>query len=380
MSPGAGRLAGLLEEGLSEGLFPGVGAIVLEGERLLDEAYLGTARLGTGGTTGSTEAAATGSTLWDLASLTKPLAGAALALLLDADRSLSLDDPIARFSDLYRKTGFDGVTLRLLLLHAAGLPAWTPCYVRGEGRTAYRRTLAALDLEAKPGSAVTYSCLGYLLLADVLETVASAPVDVQFRDRIAVPLGVAGDLLFLPPDGSDSARAAGGEEGDATERRMVAELGLSYAGFRQGVVNGEVNDGNAWRRGAGVSLNAGLFGTVRAVARAARAWLEEGGGVLPGGAVAEALRAATPDGSPRRGLGWQLASEENAAGAALPPSAFGHTGFTGASVFCDPERGRVAVLLGNRLHGLRGEGAAAGGTPPDLNPFRRRFHALAASL
>lgn len=356
-------LQAILAEGLREGLFPGAAAVVLGKGGVISEAYAGRGRIW------PDERPASPGTLWDIASLTKPLAGAGLCLLGSEDGQPSLDDPLSRFDNLYHRTAFDGITVRRLLLHLSGLPAWFPCYVRGEGRRAYRRTLSALDLESRPGERAVYSCLGFLLLADVLETASASPIDVLFRDRLARPLGLEKDLLFSPAV-EDVERSAGGERDDSTERRMVSARGLAWDGFRRGFVNGEVNDGNAFRRGNGVSLNAGLFGTARAVARAGWAWLDQDG-PFPRRLVEEAVLRGTPEGGASRGLGWQLESAP-AAGAALSPRSFGHTGFTGSSLFCDPVCERVCVLLTNRLHAE---------TPPaDLNPFRRRFHEVAVSL
>lgn len=360
-------VSNLLDEGLERGFFAGAAAVVSAPERIVLELTAGSARLDPL----SERTDAVQETLWDLASLTKPLAGAALVLALAAEKALALDDPIQRFGDAFKKTRFEDVTLRSLLIHTAGQQAWFPCYVRGEGRGAYRRTLASLDADGPPGRKVVYSCLGYLLLSDVVEQAASQSLDVLFRDRIAAPLGLATELLFAP-DGPPLAAAAGGERDDRTERRMVAERGLRYQGFRSGVVNGVVNDGNAYRRAGGVSLNAGLFGTARAVARMARAWLDRDPALLPEGLLVEATRSHTAGLEEERGLGWQIASTDGSPGAPLGADAYGHTGFTGASLFCQPDGGRAYVLLTNRLH----PDARSG----DMNAFRRRFHEAARTL
>ncbi len=354
---GGARVDALLAEGLERGFFAGAAAIVAGEDGILFERTVGEARLEPSAE--RTEAAR--ETLWDLASLTKPIAGTALVLGLVDERLLRLDDRLSRFGDTYKKTRFDGVDLRALLTHTAGLAAWYPCYAGGEGRAAYRRTLASVDPAGRPGASVIYSDLGFLLLADVVETVAG-------ERRVASPLGLAEDLLFSP-EGKDAARAAGGERDDATERRMTREKGLSYAGFRTGVVNGEVNDGNALRRGGGVSLNAGLFGTARAVATVGRAWLRRDPLLLSEARFAEAVKDATPAFPEGRGLGWQLARTEKGAGMPLSRDAFGHTGFTGTSLFVDPGARRVFVLLSNRIHP---EARAV-----DMDDFRRRFHAAA---
>jgi CubicO group peptidase (beta-lactamase class C family) len=365
---GAAELRSLLEEGAERGVFAGASALVLEGTAILFEGCAGFARL----EPAVDRRPADASTLWDLASLTKPLAGSPLVLALVVERLLSLDDEVSRFDDLFKKTRFEGVTLRRLLTHTAGLVDWFPLYVRGEGRAAYRRTLAELDPVAAPDRAVVYSCPGFLLLSEVVERVAGIPLDVLFRERVAAPLGLSKDVLFSPAT-EDRPRTAGGERDDASERRKAAGRGHSYGAFRTGVVNGEVNDGNARRRAAGVSLNAGLFGTARAVAGLASAWLQRDPRLLPEGAIDESTRCQTGGLGEDRGLGWALARTVRSAGNALSPQSFGHTGFTGSSLFVDPRRRRIYVLLAGRLHP---EARSA----EEMIACRLRFHALAAAL
>ena len=368
MTADAASIRALLSEGVERGIFAGVAARVETDAEVLFEGEAGAARVEPEGE----RAPAAAATLWDLASLTKPLAGAALVLALSEAKLLSLEDGISRFDDLWRKTGFDGVTVRRLLAHTGGVVDWFPLYVRGEGRAAYRKALADLDPAGPPGRKVVYSCPGYLLLSDVVERVSGMAIDAIFDARVAGPLGLGQELLFAPGEG-DRLRAAGGERDDATERRKVADLGLAYAGFEQGVVNGEVNDGNARRRSGGVALNAGLFGTARGVAALARAWLERDPRLLSEGTVAEAVRNQTEGLGEDRGLGWALARTVRSAGEALSPESFGHTGFTGSSVFVDPRSRRIHVLLANRLHP---EARSA----EEMIGFRRRFHALSAGL
>jgi CubicO group peptidase (beta-lactamase class C family) len=356
-----------LREGVERGVFAGAAARVEQDGAVLFESEAGFARLEPEGE----GALADPETLWDLASLTKPLAGTPLVLGLVESRLFSLEDGIARFDDLFRKTKFDGVTLRRLLAHTAGIVDWYPLYVRGEGRASYRKTLADLDPAGPPGRTVTYSCPGFLFLSEIVERVSGLPVDVLFREQVTAPLGLEKDLLFSP-EGESLRRAAGGERADATERQKALALGLSYAGFRNDVVNGEPNDGNARRRG-GVSLNAGLFGTARAVAAVAAAFLDRNCRLLKEASAAEAIRCQTGGLNEDRGLGWALARTVRSAGDALAPESFGHTGFTGSSVFVDPRTRRIFVLLAARLH-------PDARSAEEMIGFRRRFHELAAAI
>jgi len=326
------------------GSFPGAVALVGTGDAVDEVASAGHAVVEPDRVRASTE------TQYDLASLTKPLVCG--ALVAGAVPPLDLSSPPGRYLPEWKATRFDGVTIETLLAHTSGLPAWRPLYARGEGPAAYRRSLAALELEARPGERVTYSDLNFLLLGEILETHFSSALDAAFRDLVRLEAG--GNAVFLP---GRSEAVAATERDDATERGMTAAMGLSYPHFRTGVVWGEVHDGNAFRRG-GVAGNAGLFGTARDVWSLARPWLDP------------SRRAFTADRTPAlpeaRGLSWQGSRGAGSAIPKMPASAFGHTGFTGTSVWLDPDRGRIFVLLTNRVH------PEARGS--DFNAVRRRFH------
>ena len=183
--PGSGRqavsapesLRALLDEGLERGFFAGASALVVSEKETLAERHAGDARV----EPASERRAAGPDTLWDLASLTKPLAGAALVLSLVSEKTLSLDDCVSRFEDRWKKTFLEGIESASLLAHTAGLVDWFPLYSRGEGRAAYVRTLGELDAAAIPGTKVIYSCPGYLFLSEIVERVSGAPVDGLFE-------------------------------------------------------------------------------------------------------------------------------------------------------------------------------------------------------
>ena len=339
--------AAFLDAEIARGSFPGGAALVGTSERILDASAAGNAAL-------EPETIAVSSdTVWDLASLTKALCGGALTRAA-VDAGLDLDRPPGYFFPAWKKTRFDGITLASLLNHTSGLPGWFPLYTRGEGARAYSRTLAELDPAAAPGSAVLYSDINFLLLGDILEAHFSRPLDGAFDDLIAGPSGSAAGFLpgAAPP-------AAATEKGDEAERRMTAALGLSYPHFREGVVRGEVHDGNAFRRG-GVAGNAGLFGSARDVWALARQWLLD----FP----AEFCGDTTPLFPEARGLSWQGARGAGSAIPRMPRRCFGHTGFTGTSLWIDPEADRIAILLTNRIHPAVRE--------VDFNEVRRRFHEM----
>jgi beta-glucosidase-like glycosyl hydrolase/CubicO group peptidase (beta-lactamase class C family) len=276
-------------------------------------------------------------TLYDLASLTKVVVTTTMAMILVDEGKLDLAAPVSAFLPDFRGGDKDRVTVEHLLTHSAGLDWWMPLYRDAQGRDAFRRRIVAAPLAYAPGAKSLYSDLGLFLLGEVLETVAGQPLDAFARARIFEPLGM-GDTGFRPP-------AALLPRIAPTERDP----------WRGRVVHGEVHDENAFALG-GVAAHAGLFGTAPDLARFAQTMLN--GGVydhrrlVSRETVERFTRASTVPGSDRA-LGWQKPSGENSAGARLSPSAFGHTGFTGTSMWMDPERRLFVILLTNRVHPTR---------------------------
>ena len=340
MTPVERFLAGEIEAGS----FPGAVALVGSRDEVLAEAAAGAASLE------PERADASAATLYDLASLTKPLCAGALAAR--AGSTLPLDAAPGRYFPGWKRTRYDGITVGSLLTHTSGLPAWFPFYARGEGADAYRRTLAEIEPEAKPGERVIYSDVNFLLLGELLEIAFGGPLDAAFASLVAEPAGSG--ARFGPVDPSS---AAATEKGDRFERSMTEARGFSYPRFRDGVVRGEVHDGNAYRRG-GIAAHAGLFGTARDVWALARPWLDPERAALG--------QDRTSDLAEARGLAWQGRRGAGSAIARMSDRAFGHTGFTGTSVWIDPDAGLVAVLLTNRIHPVVRE--------IPFNEVRRRFH------
>jgi CubicO group peptidase (beta-lactamase class C family) len=337
-------LARFLEEEIAAGSFPGASTLVARGDEVLAEEIAGNASLEP-----QTEAV-TPDTLFDLASLTKPLSTG--AILAASSGALPLDAAPGRYLPEWKRTRYEGITLAHLLTHTSGLPAWFPLYVRGEGPAAYRRALADLEPDEPPGRRVIYSDPNFLLLGEILEAALGAPLDRLFHETVASPAGSG--ARFLPGVGTDCAAT---EKSDRFERAMVAARGLAYVGFRDGVVRGEVHDGNAFRRG-GVAGHAGLFGTARDVWKLALAWLSPKLVAYGADRTAELSEA--------RGLSWQ---GKRGAGSGIPemsPGSFGHTGFTGTSLWIDPARDWILVLLTNRIHPEVKE--------IPFNEVRQRFH------
>ncbi len=298
--------------------------------------------------------AVTDSTIWDLASLTKPLATAASVHHLAEDGLLSLDDPVARHLPGWAGTAKEDATIRQLLLHRGGLPPFRDWWRELEG-AAYREALAALEPAAPPGDTTIYSDLGYMALGMVVDEAAGVPLDRYVEREITGPLDLR-DTGFRPAD---------------SLRRQIAPTEVDTL-YRHEHVHGAVHDENAHAMG-GVAGHAGLFSSARDLARYARLLLREGWGGA-GGLSGDRRRAWLygPTGLVRifgaeamgrfvrpwragaeRSPGWRTDDDEPAE--PFGPGAYGHTGFTGTSLWVDPSRELFVVLLTNRVNPTREE-------------------------
>jgi len=308
-------------------------------------------------------------TWFDLASLTKPLVTATLVLLAFREGALAPDTTVG---EVLRETDTSPVgdlEVRHLLTHQSGLPAWLPLYCLAEGRPGRMgQVLQRIVLEGPPGQRVVYSCVGYVVLGLMLETVSDSGIADLFERDVLVPADLVNDLGFNPDP--DVRHVAAGATVPLAEQRMVLDLGLDPSWIPD-VAPGLPDDGNARFLG-GAAGNAGLFGTAGGVRRLTAEYLGREATVLRPEEVAAAVESQTVGCGQERGFGWQISTSSGcSAGFALPATAFGHTGYSGASVWAEPENGGIWVLLTNRNHpSQRGI---------DLNPVRRRFHAITQS-
>jgi CubicO group peptidase (beta-lactamase class C family) len=285
-----------------------------------------------------------------------------LALLAVRERELGLDSTVGKVIGEAAGRPIGNATVRQLLAHSSGLPAWAPLYaLAGEPQLAVEAVLS-LELVGWPGQRVEYSCPGFILLAGCWKVFSSSSI-IAFREGWwALSLGEAG-IPSQPCSKGRRRRGAGDERRLCTERFSIRRVSRWVR---------SPDDGNArflW----GVGGNAGLFGTAAGVHRLASQYLRSTSQLLHPNEIAAATAITFGgDGGQIRGLGWQIASSPGcSAGPALPALAFGHSGFTGTSVWVDPRRQAVFVLLANRHH--------PGHHEVDLHPLRRRFHERAVA-
>ncbi len=307
---------------------------------------------------------------YDLASLTKPLATALVAARLAERGALDLDAPLAAW--LPEAEGYAGTTPSAadLLLHRSGLPAWSALYRLAAHPGDVARVITTLTPAARAGDRAVYSCMGPVLLGIALERACGASLGTLFERELDTCEALAAARGVVCPGPVDAPVAAPTETGRVYEQGIAGDgpRGRDVVPGAPVVLRGTVHDGNAAFLG-GFAGNAGLFGTAAGVFALASAL------AAPGLALAERTwrRLAEPDG-PRgddvRTLGFQSGLAPNAPAGALGARSFGHVGFTGTSVWIDPDRPLVAVLLTNRVH-PRWQDAS-------MQAWRREFHDLAA--
>ncbi|MFQ5700658.1 MAG: serine hydrolase domain-containing protein, partial [Acidobacteriota bacterium] len=314
---------------------------------------------------------ATNDTIYDLGSLTKPLVTAFLYLTAGRDLGLSLDEPAYRILPELDRLGKKEITIRHLLTHTSGMPAWLPLYLRGTTIAEYLRQLRDCPLQARPGDRVVYSCPGYILLGEILQRCATEALDRLAREQILDPLGLSSTGYRPPEDWLP--RVAATEDSCEYERKLAGPDAAGYGGFRRGIIRGEVHDQNAWAVG-GVAGNSGLFSTAAETARLAMEYMGTGSGLLDDESLRLARTDQTPGRDEARSIAFRISSRgETAAGPDLSREAFGHNGFPGTSLWVDPSRQRAYVLLTNRVHPRVIEGS-------DMLPLRGRFHTLASRI
>jgi len=301
-------------------------------------------------------------TMYDLASLTKVVGTTALLMDLTAKGAIKETDPLARHIPEFLEFAQDpeererrsAVTLEHLMTHSAGLASWKPFYKTCDNYKKLLKAVLATPMEAKPGERYKYSDLGFILLGEIAARAGGAPAPQLERQLLVHSLGM-NDTMRNPPNALRS-------------RIAPTERDPSGAGF----IHGIVHDENC-RFAGGTTGHAGLFSTVGDLSKYAIELLKArqgAGAVFRQDVVSEfTRRQGMPDSN--RGQGWQKPSGSNSAGAALSRTAFGHTGFTGTSIWIDPGRGVFVILLTNRVHPSRADSK--------ISPVRRAVADAAAA-
>ena len=343
-------MAQILEEAARDGVFPGGVAVVGDGGQIVWEHTVG--RVAREPEPGPP---VTPRTIYDLASLTKVAATTAVAMRLVEAGRLDLDTPAAAFLPALLPPK-DTILVRHLLSHSAGLPAWRPYFPRGRmGRDEMVALAAAEALESEPGRRSVYSDLGFMLLGRIVELAGGGRLDHLAASAVFEPLGMT-TTRFVDLTGP--------------RHPFPAEVAPTEICPRRGLLRGEVHDDNCHAAG-GILGHAGLFANAGDLARLCLALAAAfQGGRTPGGFRPDVVQAffasSGVPGSTWR-FGWDSpAPRGSSLGELWPRTCVGHLGFTGCSMWLDPDRARFAVLLTNRVHPSR--------VDERIKEVRPRFH------
>jgi CubicO group peptidase (beta-lactamase class C family) len=319
-----------LDRAVTDSAFPGAYVVVGTHDRIL-------AAYGAGHLDWSPSPAPTDRTMWDMASLTKVIATTSSLMQLVETHKVQLDAPVQHYLPAWTGPNKDKVTVRDLLTHSSGLPAWRPLYKEATDASTAMSLAYATPLDTLPGVRMVYSDIGGILMGEIVRAVSGERIDEYFERHIAVPLKLH-DSMFLPP---------------ASLLPRIAPTEIDP--WRQRHLRGEVHDENASMLG-GVSGHAGLFSSAHDLARIAQLYLNHGmlDGVRIWKPETVALFTTVRDSTfSNRALGWETPTGTNSAGHLMKRPAFGHTGFTGTSIWIDPAHDVFIVMLTNRVNPTR---------------------------
>lgn len=364
-----------LQSEIDRGSFPGARYVIGEAGRIVAEGALGLAvvkpeRIPT-----------TLDTIYDLASLTKPLVTALLTVKFAERGSIDFEAPAAEYLSELDQAGKRHITVKQLITHISGFPNWRPLYLEARDREDVVEALARIPTPDAPR--LIYSDLNYVLLGVLLERITGDRLDQIAAREIFEPLNLK-RTMFNPPVELKREIAATEcgqvfEHGNA-DAELAAhgqfEVGLRVpaAGiyqWRDQVIWGEVHDGNAYFM-EGVAGHAGLFSTAREVFRIANQFLT-GSELFKPETLPLFRTDFTPGQDTARSMAWILAATRDcSAGPSLPPTGMGHNGFTGGSVWMQPDKERVLILLTNRVHPTV--------HAIDMKTIRQRFNTLAIEV
>jgi CubicO group peptidase (beta-lactamase class C family) len=319
----------VVTRGMTAGAYPGAAVVV--GRRGYAVWQKGFGKLGW---TAKSPAVDPMRSVYDLASLTKVIALTTSVMILHDEGKLPLETRVVDILPAFAGPGKERITIEHLLTHRSGLPAGRQLWKTARTPAEARQQVLETKLQTRPGAVFVYSDLGANVLGQVVEKVSGMRLDKFSESRIFEPLGMY-DTGFLPPDS------------------LMARIAPTEVSPPRGYpIRGEVHDEAAFALG-GVSGHAGLFGTAADLSVFAQMMLNggeyNGTRIVSEAVIAKFTRLVKDD----RALGWETAAGVHGAGEFLSESAYGHTGYTGTSLWIDPDRDMFVVLLTNRVHAAR---------------------------
>ena len=321
----------------------------------------------------------TASTLFDLASLTKVVATTPMAMLLYERGLLDLDAPVSAIvpeftRDAARDPRRSDVTLRMLLAHSSGLPAYEKLFLKARTRAQLLQAALTIPLVADPATRATYSDIGFILLGIALERLADESLDRFCQREVFAPLSMT-NTTFNPPaelrpqipptaDERESQCGAGAHARELPPPNQPQSASQHPSTFRNRIIQGEVQDENASILG-GVAPQAGLFSTAQDLAKFAQAHLTPSKVFRPETVALFTRREPAPAGT-SRALGWDTPSAPSHSGKYFSAESYGHLGYTGTSLWIDPTRQLSITLLTNRTW--------PDAANPAIKQLRPKFH------
>jgi CubicO group peptidase (beta-lactamase class C family) len=293
--------------------------------------------------------AMTADTIFDVSSLTKIMATATSTMLLVENGTLRLDDKVKRYLPNFTGGGKDSITLRHLLTHYSGLPPDFDLSKSWFGHQAALEELWKIKTDSEPGNAFVYSDLNFIVLGEIVHAVTGVPLDEFAREHIFVPLGMT-DTCFRPPS-KLTGRIAPTEPRKNTLQYLK---GQGSGADLNKILRGEVHDPTAWRMG-GVAGHAGVFSSAKDIALFAQMLLDRGkyanGRLLSPLTVDAMTRPQSPANSLQvRGFGWDIESTYSSPRGDIFKEGYGHTGFSGTSLWVHPPTDTFVIVLTNRVH------------------------------
>jgi len=329
------------------------------------------------------EIAARTDTIYDLASLTKPLVTGLLCAKLIEKGEINLDDKIAKYFSGFENDEKREITIENLLTHTSGFQAWLPFYLTENGKYKTENILSQIVSEPLINSLnlkVVYSDFNFITLGFMLEKIYSEKLNEIAKKETFAPLKLQ-NTFYNPPKGLQR-KIAASEKGNVFEKQMITERSFDSeksqiqnpkSKIQNRMVWGEVHDGNCYFMN-GVSGHAGLFSTAEEVFKIAQQFLANQTTLLKPETCKLFRTNYTENLNEARSIAFQLAeTKDSTASSALASDSFGHLGFTGTSLWIEPETERIFILLTNRTHARE--------LPfVNINPTRRRFHELATQV
>jgi len=363
------KIESLLQEAIGQGVFPGACFAVGKNEQVLAQGAAGRYTY----CPESPEVRL--DTIWDLASVSKVVACTTAAMLLFDEGKLRLDQPVAEVLPEFAQNGKEKVTFQNLLVHDSGLAAFRPYHRTLKNAEECLAAIYAEKLQQQTGEKTVYSDLGIITLGKAIEKLSGMGLDLFTSGRIFGRLGMS-DTGFRPTSRSRCAPTENVEPWRAELRSLRTKaVGLPPAPDPRSVdpalwIQGEVHDPTAMLLG-GVAGHAGLFSTVGDLTQFAKMMLAKGGGLVRPATIE--LFTRRQDVKSTRGLGWDTKSPEgSSAGSKFGPRSYGHTGYTGTSMWIDPDSGHFSILLTNRVH--------PSSENTKIIQFRPKFHDLVRTL